>query len=307
MITVVGSMNIDIVLNVQKIPRLGETVPAFSLEKHAGGKGANQAVAAARLGSKVFMIGSIGNDENGTYLMSCLKKNGVNTDYLSKVDLPTGSAFIMVDEEGNNSIVVYPGANEAVTTESVRKCVSLISVSDVVISQFEIPIDTVFEVFHIAKQYGKITILNPAPVKKFDERIFAYTDIVVLNETESESITGVYPSNLEDMNKISEYFYKEGVKGTIITLGKNGAYLNFERKYSMHPGFLVQVVDTTAAGDSFIGALAYKISIARELSFDNLFDAVNFANKVGALAVTKKGAQDSIPYYNEVISYFGGE
>ncbi len=307
MITVVGSINIDIVLNVKNIPRLGETVSASSIERHAGGKGANQAVAAARLGSKVFMIGSVGNDENGTYLISCLKKDGVNTDYLSKVDLPTGSAFIIVDSKGNNSIVVYPGANEIVTKENIKRYQHIFSHSDVVISQFEIPVDTVIEAFRSAKNNQKITILNPAPVKEFDEVIFQYTDLIVLNETESESITGIYPSALEDMNKISEYFYKKAVKGTIITLGKNGAYLSFENKNSLQPGFSVRAVDTTAAGDSFIGALAHKISKSKELSFDTLTSAVNFANKVGALTVTKKGAQDSIPYYNDVISYFGGE
>lgn len=303
-ICVLGSMNMDLVFKVKDMPKVGETILSKSFEKIAGGKGANQAVAARRSGSEVFMISKIGQDENGRELKDKLIHDEIDVRYVFEDSKePTGMALIMVNDNGNNSIIVNSGSNMTLNSEEVRSAEETIKESDILISQFETPEDMTIEAFKIAKKYKKITILNPAPAKEIKDELLKYTDIIVPNETEAEVLTGVKVKDLDDAKKAAKVFREKGVKFVIITLGEKGAALIGENFCEVIPAFKVDAIDTTAAGDSFIGGLSSKLDI-NNITKESLCDAIRFGNKVSSITVQRKGAQPSIPYLDEVLKVY---
>lgn len=304
-ICVLGSLNMDIVLEVEHMVKIGETIFAKNIKNIPGGKGANQAIASKRMGSEVYMIGKVGLDSNGDFLVSKLAYDGINTDYIFKDNKETtGTAIINVNNEGNNSIVVVAGANMNITIDEIKKSFSIIKNCDVIIAQYETPSEITVEAFDYAKSQGIITILNPAPAKKLDEKLLKCTDIIIPNETEAYEITGIIVDDLESAKKAAKIFMIMGVSYVIITLGSKGAVLATKDKAELIPAIKVKAIDTTAAGDSFIGAIASTVD-TKELSFENLKKAIAFANKVSSIVVQRSGAQPSIPTMREVIDIYG--
>lgn len=304
-ICVLGSLNMDIVLKVENMPKIGETIFAKSISNIPGGKGANQAVASKRMGSNVYMIGKVGLDSNGDFLVSELTRYGINTDYVFKDKKEsTGTAIINVNSQGNNSIVVVAGANMGIKIDEIKQTYNIIKDCNVIIAQFETPSEITTEAFNYAKSQGVITILNPAPAKKIDENLLKCTDIIIPNETEAYELTGILANDLESAKAAAEGFINKGVKYVIITLGSKGAALITKEKAELIPAIVVKAIDTTAAGDSFIGAVSSKLG-TEELSFESLKKAIVFANKVSSIVVQRSGAQPSIPTKEEVIDIYG--
>lgn len=295
-----GSMNMDIVVAVDSMPKVGETILCSNVKKIPGGKGANQAIAAKRSGAEVYMIAKIGKDENGDALLKGLEGDNINTKYVLKDDNEsTGMAIITVNKEGNNSIIVVPGSNMNISKAEIIQAQDAIKNSDVLATQLETPMDVACEAFKIAKKYNKMTVLNPSPAKDLSNELIENTDIIVPNETEAYKLTGVEVKDIDSAKEASKFFLDKGVKAVITTLGENGAVIVTKENAELIPAYKVKAVDTTAAGDSFLGAVVSKIS-SEKISFENLKEAVKFGSKVSSIAVQRKGAQPSIPYLKEV-------
>lgn len=304
-VCVLGSINMDLVIKVNEMPKEGETILSESFEKIAGGKGANQAVAARRCGNIVSMIGKIGKDDNGKILKGLLEEDSIDTNLIFEDENePTGMAVITVNKNGNNSITVISGSNMTLNKDEIEKSKEIIENSDILISQFEVPEEVILEAFKIAKENNKITILNPAPAKKIDEELLKSTDIIIPNETEAELLTGIKVNDLESAKLAANGLLEKGVKFVIVTLGSKGAAVISKEDGQIVEAYKVKAIDTTAAGDSFIGGLSSKLDI-ESLSFENLLKAVKFANKVSSITVQRKGAQPSIARLEEVIEIYG--
>ena len=299
-ICVVGSLNMDLVVNVETMPKKGQTLIGGDFKEVPGGKGANQAVAMARLGADVSMIGKVGTDGFGQTLLEALKNDNVNTSYIYKEEGPSGVATITVDKNAENSIVVAPGANFALGKEDIDKNIEAIKSSDIVVVQLETPLETINYTLKKAKELGKYTILNPAPAVNLDDSIIKNVDLLTPNETELEILSGVSINCEDDILKASKIMIEKGVKELIVTLGSKGSlYINKE-KNMFKKSYKVEAIDTTAAGDSYTGALAVAFSKGK-----NIEEAMDFASKVGALCVTKEGAQSSLPTIDEVEKFRG--
>ena len=297
-ILVIGSLNVDMVMKVDHMPVAGETILCDGMKLVAGGKGANQACAAGRLGTDVIMLGAIGNDAYGEMQRQSLLQSGVDVSgLLTKENVSTGTAFITVNKEGNNSIVVVQGANAQFTPEDIEAHRNLIEECEIVILQLEIPMDTVLYAVKLARKLGKIVLLDPAPAPEhFPEELYQYIDIIKPNESELSRLTGIADAQ-NHLEEAVQILKDHGVKNVLVTLGGEGAYLDAENKPAVHiPAKKVKVVDTTAAGDSFTAALAAMI-----LDGKTLEEAAEFANQVSAIVVTREGAQDSIPTLQEVL------
>ena len=263
-----------------------------------GGKGANQAVAAARLGGKVTFITKRGNDLFGNQAVGLLMREGIHTQHIVKdMELPSGVALITVDSTGENSIVVAPGANGNLLQEDIPTAVFETTKYEILLLQLEIPINTVEYSAVAASEKGIKVILNPAPAHKLSDNLLIHTWLITPNETEAEIITGVKITDIPSAEKAAEIIRERGVKNVIITLGEAGAYIKSENFTGLIPGIKVIPVDTTAAGDVFNGALAVAISEGKALN-----EAVVFANKAASVSVTRMGAQASAPYRNEIQS-----
>ncbi|MBF7095577.1 ribokinase [Alkalibacter mobilis] len=299
MITVVGSLNMDLVITAPTIPRPGETVLGTSFKQIPGGKGANQADAAAKLKADVTMIGAVGKDSMGEQLKRSLESDGVDVQrVLEKDDYSTGVAAIIVEEKGNNAIAVAPGANYGLTPEDIENMEECFKKTNVMIVQLETPLETVRKALKMAKDFGAITILNPAPARELDEEILSLTDILTPNETELEILSGLPTDNLDDIQIAAEKLMEKGVKEMIVTLGGQGCMHITKENISVMPAYKVKVVDTTAAGDSFNGAIGVALDEGKTME-----EALKFAMKVGAMTVSKAGAQTSLPYLNEVENF----
>ena len=299
-ICVIGSLNMDLVVNVDTMPKPGQTIIGSNFKEVPGGKGANQAVAMARLNGNVTMIGKVGEDGFGQTLINSLKNDKVDTTYIQTAKGATGVALITVDKNAQNSIVVSPGANFEVKEDDIDNNIEAIKNSDIVVLQLETPLDTIKYALNKAKELNKYTILNPAPAVKLDDEIIKNVDLLTPNETELEIISGVSIENEEHIQKAAQIMIEKGVKELIVTLGSKGSlYINKE-KSMFKKAYKVEAVDTTAAGDSYTGALAVALSNDKTIE-----EAMDFASKVGALAVMKEGAQSSLPTLNEVEN-FGG-
>lgn len=299
-ICVIGSLNMDLVVKVETMPRAGQTLIGSDFKEVPGGKGANQAVAMARLGGSVSMIGKVGNDSFGKTLIEALKNDKVDTKYIHIEDGPTGVAMITVDKNAENSIVVAPGANYKVKEIDIDNNIDAIKDSDIVVVQLETPVDTIKYALNKAKELNKYTILNPAPAVKLEEDIISNVDLLTPNETELEILSGVKIENEEDILKAAKVMISKGVKELIVTLGSKGSlYINKDKQIFKN-AYKVDAVDTTAAGDSFTGALS--VSFANNKGIE---EAMDFASKVGALSVMKEGAQSSLPTLEEVSNFRG--
>ena len=298
-VVVVGSINMDLVTRCKRAPKGGETLFGEEFSQVPGGKGANQAVAIGKLGTNVIMLGKIGKDSFGKDMLASMEKNGVNIQHIEEGEKATGIAKIIVEESGQNRILVVAGANSEVDKEYVDRHLAAIKESDIVVTQLEIPIETVEYTLKKAKEFGKITILNPAPARELSDEIIKNSDFIIPNESELALITGMAVETEEEIKKVGKKLLDMGVKNLIITLGSKGSLHLNRDKCEFHSAYKVKVIDTTAAGDSFIGG------VVRELNGDNISEAIEFGTKVSAIAVTKKGAQTSIPTIEEVIKFKG--
>ena len=299
-ICVIGSLNMDLVVNVDKMPKPGQTIIGSNFKEVPGGKGANQAVAMARLNGNVSMIGKVGEDGFGQTLINSLKNDKVDTTYIKTTKGATGVALITVDNNAQNSIVVSPGANFEVKEEDIDNNIEAIKNSDIVVLQLETPLNTIKYALKKSKELNKYTILNPAPALKLDDEIIKNVDLLTPNETELEIISGVNIETEEDIQKAAQIMIEKGVKELIVTLGSKGSlYINKEKSI-FKKAYKVQAVDTTAAGDSYTAALAVALSKDK-----NIEEAMDFASKVGALSVLKEGAQSSLPTLEDVENFRG--
>lgn len=287
----------DFVIDVEKMPKPGETVLGKKFTLVPGGKGANQAYAIGKLGADVKMIGAIGEDENGIKLIDNLNSVNVLTSGITRMQNEnTGCAFINVDETGENSIVVIGGANQKVTKRMIDNNIDLINEAVVIVMQLEIPIDVVTYVAKIAKEKGKYVILDPAPARgDLPDELFENVDIIKPNETEIQILSGKKAETEEELKEAAQVLIQKGVKKVIITLGGKGSMLVSKQGYIKFEAKEVKVVDTTAAGDSFTAALTKALVEKKSLE-----EAIEFAHIVSSIVVTKKGAQTSIPNMDEV-------
>ncbi len=295
-ITVVGSSNTDLVAKTPKLPSPGETVIGSKFIIAPGGKGANQAVAIARLGGDVTFVAKLGMDDFGDQAVNNFKKDNINTDFIFRTpNSPSGVALIFVDDTGENVIVAVQGANAELLPKDVEKAKPIIEHSDALVLQLEVPLETVAYAVSIAKSAKIPVVLNPAPGKKLDSDLIELIDYLTPNETEAEILTEMKVIDDITAKSAGLKLLEFGAKNVVITLGKRGAMLITAKECELIPGFNVSAVDTTAAGDAFNGGLAFAIASKRTVK-----DAVRFANAVAALSVTKIGAQPSMPFKSEV-------
>ncbi len=291
-VCVVGSINTDMVVRAKTIPRPGETLLGEQFVVVQGGKGANQAVAAARQGADVLFISRVGCDSFAENALRSLQNDGINIEFVKKDErAPTGVALITLSAEGENAIVVAPGANSLVSVEDVTRARELVAASDVVLAQLEVPLAAVEAAFKIARAAGKTTILNPAPAQTLSDELLSQVLILTPNETEVEVLTGIKVTAAESAKAAALSLHARGVKTVIITLGEKGAFVSSEGTSELVPTRRAKVVDTTAAGDVFSGVLA--AALAEDL---DLLTAVRRACGAASLSVEKLGAQTSIPY-----------
>lgn len=291
-IVIIGSSNTDMVIKSDRIPVPGETVLGGEFKMGPGGKGANQAVAAAKLGGDVTFICKVGKDLFGENAIKGYKSVGINTDSILFSEKPSGTALIMVDAGAENIISVAPGANGDFTPKDVEKVADVIKSADYVIFQLEIPVETVLAAAKIAHEAGAYVILNPAPACKLPAELFKYVSLATPNQTEIALMTGIEGDIEAAMTKLNEM----GVKDVILTLGSKGSAIWDGKTAEIVPAQKVKAVDTTAAGDTFCGALCVALSEGKTKK-----EAVEFATKASALTVQKMGAQESIPYRKDII------
>jgi len=297
-IVVVGSSNTDMVVRSQKIPSPGETILGTEFDIIQGGKGANQAVAAARAGSKVSFIARVGNDDFGKTAVSGYQKDHINTDHIINDPLyPTGVAIIIVDENtGQNSIVVAPGANGQLSVPDIDKAEDAIANAKAVLMQLEVPLEVIRHTLSLAQKYGVKTILNPAPAQALSDDILRSVDIITPNETEAELLTGMKLTNTETIIRAADFLLQKVNEAVIITLGSKGVYYKLKSgENAFVPTLKVDALDTTAAGDVFNGYFATAVSDGMDFQ-----SAIRLANQAAAISVTRKGAQPSIPLLHEI-------
>ena len=301
-VTVVGSINMDLVTRVTNFPEPGETIIGGDLKTIPGGKGANQAVAAARLGAEVSMVGRVGDDVFASQLKENLAGAGVDLTYVFDSDsAASGVALILVDQHGQNIIVVASGANARVTAQDVEAAAAAITTADVLLLQLEIPLESVHRAAELAHENGVKVILNPAPAQALPAELFTLIDILVPNESETSILTGLPADSLKDLEASAGKLRSLGAGTVLLTLGQQGALLVEPAGFRRYPAFTVErVVDTTAAGDAFVGGLATAIAEGKWVS-----EAVPWGNAAGALAVTRSGAQPSLPNRREVEELIG--
>ena len=295
-VCVVGSANLDFTVALPRLPRAGETVAGGTLGVHRGGKGANQAVAARLLGAEVRMIGCVGQDDGGSRMRADLAKLGIGVEGLMSVpDAATGTALILVDPDGRNQIGVALGANERLTVEMASAHEETIAWADVLLCQLETPLPVVRWSLERAKHHDVTAILNPAPAHPLTDDLLALVDFLTPNESEAQTLSGLEVSNLESASEAAQHLLARGARRVVVTLGGEGA-LACDQAAALHfPAFPVKVVDTTAAGDAFSGALAVGIAAGGTLE-----QAIPLAAAAAALTCTKRGAQDSLPDRKDV-------
>ena len=297
-IVVIGSSNVDTTLHVKDFPKPGETINALEVSTAGGGKGANQAIAAAKSGAETYFINRVGEDSEGGFITHQLKSYGVDTTYVqTTMGSKTGHAFITLNEAGQNNIVIDHGANYELTVEDIQAASDLITSWDCVIAQFETPIEVTIAAFKMAKKAGKITILNPAPaIDKIPDELLKYTDIITPNETESAKLTGIPIKDKSTLTTNAEKLHLLGVKNVVITYGDKGAYISTADVEELVPAYKVKATDTTGAGDTFIGYLASN----SKADLSNFEEAAKIASRASSIAVQRLGAQPSIPTAKEV-------
>ncbi|HEX7583269.1 MAG TPA: ribokinase [Prolixibacteraceae bacterium] len=295
-ILVVGSSNTDMVIKTQNFPAPGETILGGRFLMNAGGKGANQAVAAARLGGLVTFVGKIGDDIFGKQAVQQLEDEGINVDYVAvDAENPSGVAMITVDQKGENSIVVASGSNGTLSPTDFDKAMTELDESEFVLMQLETPIPTVEHIARNAAQKHKKVILNPAPAAQLSGELLQNLYIITPNETEAELLTGIKVTNEESALKAATVLHEKGVEIVIITMGAAGAFLLLDGNSEIIRAPRVEAIDTTAAGDTFNGALVVALSEGRTIQ-----ESIAFANKAASISVTRIGAQSSVPFRKEI-------
>lgn len=298
-ILVIGSFVMDLVTKVPRAPIAGETVLGTDFKNYPGGKGANQAIAAARLGGNVTMIGKLGADAFGNEILKVLKDANVNHQYVKQVEgHPTGIGSIVLEENGENRIIVVPGANHLLKAENLDEYIDAFKKADILLVQFELDFEMNKRAIEIAYELGVPVLLNPAPGRELDEELLSKVTYLTPNETEAEIISGIKIKSIEDAEKAAKLILDKGVSTVVITLSEKGALVADSKGIRHIPSFKETAIDTVAAGDSFNGAFAYQIMEGKSVD-----EAVRFANAVGAITVTRKGAIPSLPYYHEVEEY----
>lgn len=294
-IIVVGSSNTDMVVKSSRLPLPGETIMGSEFLMNAGGKGANQAVAAARLGGDVTLVAKVGADIFGEQSIAGFKNEGIHTDYVFVDEAkPSGTALIMVNQEGENCIVVAPGANASLLPADIEKS-GIIKEAEVILMQLEIPLETIVAVVRIAKEHQQKVIINPAPAQSLDDRLLEGVYLITPNETEAELLTGIAVQDVDTASKAADYFLDKGVQQVVITMGRHGAFFKNAGMEFMTEAPVVDAMDTTAAGDTFNGALTVAITEGM-----NWKQAIQFAVKAASISVTRMGAQASVPYRFEM-------
>ncbi|MGE5072292.1 MAG: ribokinase [Anaerolineae bacterium] len=293
-IVVIGSLNADLVVRSPRFPAPGETIQGEDLATIPGGKGANQAVAAARLGADVAMIGCVGADGFGTMLIENLNQNKVDARHVFRDgSAATGTAIIVVDSDGQNSIVISPGANGRIAATDIEP--AALTGARLLLLQLEIPLDTVAHAARLARQQGIKVLLNPAPARELPDELLQCVDYLIPNETELAMLTGARSGERSSLEKAAHSLLRRGARNVVVTLGENGALMSTRLGRKYIPSYKVRPVDTTAAGDAFIGGLAYALLHRKPLK-----DAVKYGCACGALATTRFGAQPSLPTADEV-------
>ncbi len=295
-ILVAGSTNTDMVIQASHFPKPGETVIGRNFFVNPGGKGANQAVAAARLGGSVLFLGKTGNDQFGKQNLEKLENEGVNTTYMLRDNhQPSGIALITVNDAGENSIVVASGANATLLPKDFMESPEIIEASCIVLLQLEIPLETVEHIASLAFKKGAIVILNPSPVRVLSSQLLSCISILVANTTEAESLSGLKVIDLQSAQDAAYKIREKGVKNVIITLGKTGALILHNTTLKLVESPVVNAIDSTAAGDVFIAALAVGLSEGK-----NILKSCEFVVKAAAISVTRLGAQSSAPFRFEI-------
>jgi ribokinase len=298
-IVVVGSSNTDMIIKLARIPRPGETILGGEFVTAAGGKGANQAVAAARAGGQVTLVARVGQDMFGEQAVAGFVKDGIDVQYVFRdKSSPSGVALIFVAQDGENSIAVASGANGRLSPADVRKARSVFAGAAALVMQLETPLETVETAAELAAKAGVRVILNPAPAQSLPDSLLRHVSLLTPNESEAELLTGVRVTNAASAGKAAAKLRARGIETVIITLGAKGALVVSPSGQELVPGFSVQAVDTTAAGDVFNGALAVALAEGQPL-----VAAVRFANAAAALSVTRLGAQPSAPKRQEIAKF----
>lgn len=297
-IIVIGSANTDMVISTEHFPRPGETVRGHHFLSNHGGKGANQAVAVARLGGDVSFIGKVGNDSFGDSTIEMLEKEGVDISYMTRTDKqPSGVALITLDSKGENTIIVNPGANAELSEEDIKKAEPVIREARILLMQLETPVKTLVCAAKMAKKYGVFVVLNPAPFPRdpLPEELLKNTDLLIPNETEAMAISGMNNFDMDTAPSVMKKIRDIGVKNVIVTMGSKGVVTSVDGIAITVPACKVKAVDTTAAGDTFCGALCVSLCNGK-----NMEDSLRFANKASSITVTRMGAQMSMPYLDEI-------
>jgi ribokinase len=295
-IIVVGSIHMDFTILVDRLPKTGETVIGKDFKMSPGGKGANQAVAVAKLNAEAYMVGRVGNDYLGSLIIESMSKSGVNVDFVKKDPTThSGLAFITVDPKGRNTISVAPGADLTITNEDVEEAINAIKKADMMLLQLEIPLEVVIHAAKKAFENGIKVILNPAPYKPLPKKLLESIFILTPNEVEAGMMSKVDVKGSKDLIKAGKKLIGMGIEKIVITLGDKGAMLVSKEKMLQFPAVKVKAIDTTGAGDAFNGALAVALAEGK-----NIEEAIKFANFTGALTTTKVGAQEALPTRKEV-------
>lgn len=299
-LAVLGSINADHILNLESFPRPGETVIGKQYQIALGGKGANQAVAAGRSGADIAFIACVGEDDIGSRICQQLAMDNIKTSGIEVIEgETTGVALIFVNQQGENVIGINTGANAALTPEYFYRYQNIIEEADALLMQLESPLETVQLAAEIAKQNDTKVILNPAPAQKLSDQLLSLVDIITPNETEAEYLTGITVKDDSGAEKAAQILHDKGIATVIITLGSRGVWLSEKgQKGEIVPGFKVKVVDTIAAGDTFNGAFVTAL-----LEGKTMLSAVRFAHSAAAIAVTRQGAQPSVPWRNEIDAF----
>lgn len=292
-ILVIGSINVDYVIQTDRLPHLGETIEGKGFAMNFGGKGANQAVAISRAGCNVTMLGAVGNDLPGELAIKNLESCGINCAGVIRVEGATGAAVITVCE-GDNHIILNAGANAAITPDRIAACEALFAASDVIVMQYEIPLESILAAAKMARKHGKKVILNPAPAKTVNPELYQYVDILIPNEFEARQIVDIEITDRVTAEQALKALSSLGCRETLITLGKHGCAYISEGKVCFAGVYPVVAVDSTAAGDSFIGGLCAKLCAGSKIE-----DAVAYASAVSAITVSRHGAGVSIPTAEE--------
>ncbi|BBT92915.1 ribokinase [Enterobacter cloacae] len=295
-LVVLGSINADHILNLETFPTPGETVTGNQYQVAFGGKGANQAVAAGRSGANIAFIACTGDDDTGERVRKQLASDNIDVAPVSVVEgESTGVALIFVNAEGENVIGIHAGANAALTTERVEAQRAIISGADALLMQLESPVESVLAAAKIAHENHTTVVLNPAPARVLSDELLALVDIITPNETEAEKLTGIRVENDDDAARAAGALHNKGIGTVIITLGSRGVWVSANGEGRRVPGFKVKAIDTIAAGDTFNGALVTALLEGRAMD-----EAIRFAHAAAAIAVTRKGAQPSVPWRKEI-------